>query len=316
VTESRPTLSVILVSFNTRTLTLKCLTDLFNDLTDIQSEVWLVDNASSDGTPAAVAAAFPQVRILANPTNEGFGKANNQAMRLAQGQTFMLLNTDAFLQPGAIRAMLSEINDHPQAGVIGPRLVNDDGSLQPSCFRFPSPARAVFENFWLSALLPRHPVIGDYRHWTHDEARDVDWVVGACMMIRREVFEQTHGFDEAYFMYAEEADWQRRIRLAGWTIRFTPAAVVTHLGGASGVADKARVDRHFFDSLDYYERKNHGIAGLLVLRAAMIVGCTLRAALWSIAWFVPSRRQKAAAKLKLHLWLIVRQATHWRLRPA
>jgi N-acetylglucosaminyl-diphospho-decaprenol L-rhamnosyltransferase len=316
VSDPGPVLSVILVSYNTRELTLRCLGDLFNDLHGIDSEVWLVDNASSDGTIATVTETYPEVRILASAENVGFGKANNQAMRLARGRYLMLLNTDAFLQPGAIASMLSQLSTHPAAGVVGPRLVNEDGSLQPSCFRFPSPARAVFENFWLSALWPRHPVVGDYRRWNHDEPRDVDWVVGACMMIRREVFERTHGFDEAFFMYAEEADWQRRIRLAGWTIQFTPAATVMHLGGASGLSDKPQINRHFFDSLDYYQRKNHGLSGLLILRAAMVFGCTLRAALWSILWLIPSRREKAAGKLKLHLWLIFRQATHWRLPSA
>ena len=112
--------------------------------------------------------------------------------------------------------------------------------MQLSCFRFPTPRQAWVENLWVSALFPEHPVLGDYRRWAHDSERQVDWIVGACMLVRREVVEQVGGFDEAFFLYAEETDWQRRMRDGGWEIAFTPAAEVTHLGGASGASEQAR----------------------------------------------------------------------------
>lgn len=311
--DTRPVVSIILVNYNTREMTLRCLRALFDDVRDLTAEVWVVDNASTDGSVAAIRDAFPAVKLIENSTNRGFGAANNQVMRQAFGQNFLLLNTDAFLQPGALPAMLSYFHAHPHVGVAGPKLVNADGSLQHSCFRFPTPARAVFENSWMSALLPNHPVIGDYRRWNHDTEREVDWIVGACMLVRREVFEKTGGFDEMFFMYAEEADWQKRIRDAGWSIGFTPAAVVTHLGGASGTAEKTRINRHFFESLDYYQRKHHGTGGLIAFRAAMVCGCGMRAFLWMGAWALPRKRAVAVAKIRMHLWLVRRQATHWRL---
>ena len=309
--DSPPMLSVILVNYNTREMTLRCLSALFDDLRDLPAEVWVVDNASTDGSCAAIRERFPTVKLIENATNAGFGRANNQAMRLAAGRFFMLLNTDAFLKPGASQAMLEYLNAHPKVGVVGPRLLNADASLQPSCYRFPSPARAIFENSWLSTLLPNHRLIGDYRRWAHDAERDVDWIVGACMLLRREVFERTGGFDEAFFMYSEEADWQRRIRDAGWTVSFTPRAQATHLGGASGANEKARIHRHFFESLDHYEQKHHGRIGLLMFRAAMVCGCSIRAVLWMGAWCLPSWRATACEKIHLHLWLVKRQATHW-----
>jgi GT2 family glycosyltransferase len=311
-----PVLSVILVNYNTREMTLKCLGALFDDLVDLPAEVWLVDNASNDGSIAGIRERFPSVKLIENKENAGFGKANNQAMRVAAGRFIMLLNTDAFLNPGAIRAMLGYLEAHPKVGVVGPRLLNADGSLQHSCFRFPTPMRALLENLWISTAFPNHPVLGDYRHWPHDAEREVDWVVGACMLVRREVFERTGGFDETFFMYSEEADWQRRIRGAGWRIAFTPAAVVTHLGGASGAQEKARINRYFFDSLDYYLRKHHGLGGLLVLRLAMTFGCAVRAVLWLGASLLPSRRAVARNKVRLHLWLVKRQSTQWRTRLA
>lgn len=307
-----PTLSVVLVSYNTRELTLRCLRALHEALGGLSAEVWLVDNASTDGSVAAVGEAFPKVHVLAQDRNLGFGAANNLAMAQASGRYILLLNTDAFVTPGALQTLVAYLETHPSVGVVGPRLLNEDGSLQRSCFRFPSPRQAWAENLWLSALFPNHRWLGDYRRWEHDEVREVDWVVGACMLVRREGYLATRGFDETFFMYAEEADWQWRIRSCGWSVAFEPAAVVTHLGGASGAAERAAVRAHFFNSLDYYQIKNHGRRGLVLLRMAMITGCFMRAVLWAGAWLVPRRREIAAAKLKLHAWLLKRQSTNWR----
>jgi GT2 family glycosyltransferase len=308
-----PALSVILVSYNTRGMTLRCLHRLFDGLADLDCEVWVVDNASRDGSAEAIAGEFPQVRLVRSDRNLGFGAANNLAMRQARGRYYLLLNTDAFPEEQAIRRLMDFLENHPDTAVAGPRLLNGDGSLQVSCYRFPSPSRAWFENLWLSALLPHHPAIGDYRRWAHDRERAVDFVTGACMLVRREVVEQVGGFDERFFMYSEETDWQRRMRDAGWEIRFTPNAVVTHLGGASGAAERPAVNAYFFDSLDWYERKHHGSLGLLSLRVAMAVGCSIRAVLWGIAALLPSRRRNLARqKLALCMWLVRRQVTQWR----
>ena len=308
-----PELSVIIVSYNTRQMTLDCLRTLFAKLAGLSAEVIVVDNASSDGSVSAIRAQFPQVRVIENTLNCGFGAANNRAMAEAQGRFLLLLNSDAFPLPGALQVLTDYLRSHERVGAVGPRLLNVDGSLQRSCFRFPSPGRAWVENLWFSALLPNHPVVGDYRRWPHDTERDVDSVIGACMLIRHEVYRQIGGFDEQFFMYSEETDWQRRMRDHGWHIAFTPHAEVTHLGGASGAAEAPRVRKHFFDSLDYYERKHHGLAGLISLRLAMMVGCLLRALLWTLVMaLVPSRRTAARSKAGLLTWLFFRQSLHWR----
>jgi GT2 family glycosyltransferase len=122
------------------------------------------------------------------------------------------------------------------------------------------------------------------------------------------------GFDERFFMYAEESDWMYRMRQAGWQIAFTPTAVVTHLGGGSGAGDRPKINQFFFDSLDYYELKHHGLPGLLSLRAAMSIGCAIRAVLWTGVMIVSSsRRELARSKAKLLGWLVLRQSTYWRL---
>ena len=307
-------LSAIIVSYNTREMTLDCLKTLYGELKDIDAEVWVVDNASRDGSAEAIVSAYPDARVIASETNLGFGAANNRAMSEACGAYFLLLNSDAFPCPGAVRALIDYMNAHPDVGVAGPRLLNRDGSVQLSCFRFPSPMRCWLENLWISAAFRGNALICDYRQWAHDRERIVDFVSGACLLARRDVFERVGGFDEKFFMYAEETDWQRRITDAGWTIAFTPNAEVVHYAGASGGADAARVSQHVFNSLDYYEWKHHGLFGLIALRSAMIAGSFMRLALWSaVLLLMPGRRAAAAPRAKLHAWLLWRQSTCWRL---
>jgi GT2 family glycosyltransferase len=210
-----PVLSVIIVSYNTREMTLSCLRSLYADIGEYSTEVWVVDNNSRDGSAEAIRASFPGVHIIENDRNAGFGAANNIAMRVAAGQFFLLLNSDAFLTPGAISGMMTCAQSQPKAAVIGPRLLNGDGSLQISCYRFPSPSRAWLENLWISTFFANNAVLGDYRQWSHDKLRSVDSVIGACMLVRREAFEQTGGFDEQFFMYQEETDWQKSLRELG-----------------------------------------------------------------------------------------------------
>ena len=232
-------------------------------------------------------------------------------MRVANGDYFLLINSDAFLTSGAVEALVKFLGKYPKTGAVGPRLLNADGSLQRSCHRFPSPARAWLENLWISTLLSNHPTIGGYGLWDHQSERFVDFVSGACMLVRRKTYQQVGGFDEMFFMYAEETDWQRRMHAKGWKVGFTPEAKVVHLGGASRGA--AGIRRQVFQSLDRYQYKHHGVGGLLSLRAAMVVGNLIRAGIWTIVLIVlPPRRKQALAKLKLSSWLLLRQTTHWR----
>jgi GT2 family glycosyltransferase len=314
----KPLVSIVIVSYNTREMTLECLRVLYADLRashlDSTSEVWVVDNASRDGSVAAIRAAFPLVNVMASDRNIGFGAANNRALEQASGEFLLLLNSDAFPEPGAIGALARYLREHREVGVVGPRLLNRDGSLQESCFRFPSPTQKWVENLWISAVLKNHPVLGDYRRWAHDAERQVDFVSGACMMVRREVYDQVGGFDERFFMYSEETDWQRRIRDNGWQVAFTPSAQVTHYGGSSGATVKAQINNYFFDSMDFYTWKHHGLRGLVSLRLAMTIGCFLRTIGWTLAMMLPHRRDVALSKARLYSWLFVREMTHWNLQ--
>ncbi|HTW94060.1 MAG TPA: glycosyltransferase family 2 protein [Tepidisphaeraceae bacterium] len=309
-----PEISIIIVSFNTRELTLKCLAHVQADSAGINAEVIVVDNASTDGSSAAIRSAYPEAAVIDAGRNLGFAGGNNVGMAHAKGEFFLLLNSDAFLHPGAIQAMTDYLRAHSTTALVGPRLLNADGTLQLSCYRFPSPARAWAENLWLPRLFPPAHFLSDYRRWPHDREMNVDWVIGACFMVRRNVYETLGGFDERFFMYAEETDWQQRMRQGGWQIGFTPAALVTHLGGASGANHVQKINAHFFDSLDFYQLKHHGIPGLIMVRLAMIVGGIPRLAGWSIFLaFSPARRAVAKAKVRLLSWLLLRQLTHWEI---
>lgn len=307
IDSERPILSVVIVSYNTRAMTLDCLRTLFGEPGAAGAEVLVVDNASADGSAEAIRAEFPAARVILNERNAGFGAANNLAMAQARGRYFLLLNTDAFPLPGAVAGLIDFLDKNPDVGVAGPRLLNRDGSLQQSCFRCTTPAYAWLENLGLLKLMRAHPAFDDYRAWDHASERDVEFVIGACLLVRREVYEKVGGFDERFFMYQEEADWEKRIKEAGWRIVFTPSAVVTHLGGASGLEQPAKISRHFFESLDTYMVKHHGRLGAMLVRAAMLVGCSVRALAWGAAAALPAQRQRARGKARLHAWLVQRQ---------
>lgn len=309
-----PLLSVIIVNYNTREMTLKCLESIRADIEGIESEVILVDNASSDGSVEAIREQCPWVNVIASPKNLGFGAGNNLGLKIAQGDYFLLINTDALPHPGATRTLIEYLKNHPKTAVVGPKLLNADGSTQQSCFRFPSPTRAWMENLWISSVFRRISFVDDYRGWAHDQERAVDFVIGACILVRKSVYNKIGGFDERFFMYAEESDWMFRMHQAGWTISFTPTAVVTHLGGASGASEKPKINQMFFESLDNYELKHHGWIGLISLRIAMTIGCTLRAILWTLVGLVSrSKRDLARSKARLQRWLMIRQVTNWRV---
>ena len=303
-------LSILIISYNTRDLTLRCLQSVFACTDGFNLEVIVVDNASADGSPEAIAREFPQVKLIRNPRNAGFGAANNLAMAAASPQAdyFLLLNSDAFLSPGSLTAMVNIMVTQPGVGLVGPRLEYAPGKLQQSVYYFPSPGRAWLESLWITAITPVRSGWDDLRHWPHDTDWLCPWVIGACMLVRRNVYEQIGGFDEAMFMYAEETDWQKRIAKAGWKIAFTPKALVTHLGGASSAGSKPKISQMALDSHNYFIRKHHGPAGLLSFRVANICGAVARILFWTLIRIAkPARQQQAVGKISLYKYIAHQQ---------
>ncbi|MBI3978862.1 MAG: glycosyltransferase family 2 protein [Chloroflexi bacterium] len=225
-------LTVVVVSFNTRDLLARCL-DSIERHGGWSIEAVVVDNASSDGSAAMVRARFPAVWLIANGENRGFAAATNQGLRLAEGRYVVLLNPDTVVQPGALATLAGFLDRRPQVGVVGPQLLNADGTLQHGCFRFPTLLQTFFDFFPLNHRLINSRLNGRYPLRERSEPFPVDHPLGACLMTRREVVAQVGLLDEQFFIYCEEIDWCIRIRAAGWEIFCHPGARVVHLGGQS-----------------------------------------------------------------------------------
>ena len=299
-----PLISAILVSYNTRELTLRALQALEGASDGLNVETWVVDNGSADDSVAQTRARFPDVNIIEAGENLGFGRANNRAMKRTRGDYFLLVNTDAFLEETALRELLDAANRHPGAAVVAPRVLNADGSHQRSVWPFPTPAHAWSENLGVGWLLRRaNPKLR--ASGSPDDEDEIPWAIGACLLVRRAAYEQIGGFDPQFWMYAEETDWQKRMRENGWQIVFAPPARVTHLGGASG-AGNAQVSDAFYASQDAYTLKHHGRAGLKSARAALGLGQLLRLPFFGLRALVKPRDARAHAKLKLARMLVRR----------
>ncbi len=224
------------------------------------AEIIVVDNASSDGTVEMLRAEFPSVRVMANATNVGFTRANNQALAIAQGRYLFLLNPDTQLHPGALQTLSDFMDAHPQVGIVGPQLFYGDGLPQSSRRRFPTIATAFLESTILQRWFPRSRVLTRYYmlDTRDDETQPVDWINGSAMFVRRAMYEQIGGFDEGFFMYSEELDWCYRAKKAGWQIVYLPTAQVTHYEGKSSEQASARRDIFFNTSKIRFFHKYHG----------------------------------------------------------
>lgn len=229
-------LSVIIVNYNTKQLTLNCLESVHHSVTDFQSEVILIDNASRDDSVQVFREHYPKVKLIANQNNLGFSKANNQGMRVAEGRYVLLLNSDTVIQPDTLDIMIRFMDEHPEVGASGCKVVLPDGSLDKACRRgFPTPSATFFYVSRLSKLFPKDPRINAYHRedLDPDEAYPIDCLIGAFMMVRREAIEQVGMLDENFFMYGEDIDWCYRIKQAGWVNYYYPKTKIVHYKRAS-----------------------------------------------------------------------------------
>ena len=201
-------LSVVILNWNTCALLEKCLRSLVCQEGSIAFEVVVVDNASEDGSRKMVKELFPEVRLITNPTNIGFGAGNNVAIPESTGRYVFFLNSDTVVLEGALAAMVHHADTNPDIGILGPKLLNEDSSLQYSCRRYPNLGTGFFRNTPLGRLFPNNRFATDYlyKDWDHATPRDVDWVSGAALMIRRTLLDKIGGFDEDFFMYCEDVD--------------------------------------------------------------------------------------------------------------
>ncbi|MFC1975904.1 glycosyltransferase family 2 protein [Chloroflexota bacterium] len=281
-------LSIIIVNYNVCNLLRNCLDSIYKSQGNITFNVIVVDNASLDDSAQMVAAEFPQVDLIASEENGGFAYANNLGLRRAgfddTGQPqpdapryALLLNPDTVLPPTALADMIEFMNAHPDVGAAGPKLVKLDGSLDLACRRsFPTPEISFYRMVGLSKIFPHNRIFGRYNMTFADpnELLEVDSVVGAFMMIRREAIAQAGLLDEVYFMYGEDLDWAYQIKANGWKIYYNPAVTVTHIKrAASRHSTKAKIE--FYRAMDIFYRKFYAKSTPFWLHGLIITGINL-----------------------------------------
>lgn len=279
--------SVIVVSWNTRDILRKCLRSIFEETHRHSLEVIVVDNASADGTVEMVRGEFPQVLVIANSENRGFAAANNQGLEIAKGRCLLLLNPDVIVLDGAIDKSVEYLSTKPEVGVFGCQVYQDEHTIQKTCFRFPSPMNMFLIQSGLHSLIPRSRFFARYfiPEWDRQSEREVPVVSGMFMLLRREAFEQVGPMDEAYFVYAEEADWCFRYWKAGWKCLFAPVARVLHLDGGGKSTSQVSVGMfvQMHKSLLIFNCKNYGVFAGFRVQLIFLVSGLLRGAAWGIA---------------------------------
>ena len=305
-------LSIVIVSWNVHDVLHTCLLSLVGGEAAADGlyplprgralEVWVVDNGSGDGSVEMVRASFPGVRLMANQENHGFAAACNQAIVRSSGRYVMLLNPDAEVVGEALTILLDYMDSHPEAGVVGPQLRYPDGRLQSSRRRFPTPLTGFLESTLLQQWFPRNRWLAHYYVLDRpdDATCEVDWVMGAAMLVRREAIEQAGLLDEGYFMYSEEMEWCRRIKGRGWRVVYLPAAaVIHHEGRSSEQVVAARHIRFQASKLRYY-RQAFGPRWAAVLRAFLMATYAQQWLVEGAKWLLGHRRALRAERLRAY----------------
>ncbi len=276
--------SVIIVNHNTQELLQRCLKSMIEQTVGIPYEIIVVDNDSTDGSVQMIRREFPSVRLVENKENRGFAAANNQGINISKGEVILLLNSDTEVLDGAIQKTLAFMERCPEASIVGCRLLNRDGTLQPSCRSFPSVWNLFSESFFLYIVFRRTKLFGKYymSFFDHDSIREVDVVKGACMMVRKEVFERVGLFDESYFMYSEEMDFCYRGKKAGYRVFFYPEGRIIHFGGGS-IVDPLRYFTQLYDSQMLFFRKHFTGFNRKMVILIKRIGIALRIVVYLIA---------------------------------
>jgi len=292
-------LSCILVNWNTKDLILGALRSVVETVHGFVYEIIVVDNGSRDGSPAAVAEAFPQVRLIRNDTNHGFARAVNQALAQARGRYIMLLNSDARLMEGVVQALMAFMEKNPDVGIAGGQLINADGSRQNSIAPFPSLATELLNKRLLRTLFP-HRYPGKERNYPRPI--NVDSLVGACIIVRRQAIAEVGNLDEGYFFFMEETDWCFRMKKQGWRISFVPGAHILHLQGSSVARAKTEARIEYYRSRYRFFAQWRGRTETILLQGGLILRLVGEVAANSLLLWKKRYRERWRSYWRLLLW--------------
>jgi len=261
-------LSIIIVNWRTKEYLLKSLASIGQTGEDLSWEIIIVDNGSQDGSGTAVEEVFPAVHLIENDENLGFSRATNQGLRESLGRYVLLLNPDTEVREGAIERLVSFMDTHSDAGVAGPQLLDSDGSHQNSIANFPSLATELLNQSLLRWLFPKQ-FPGKERDYA--EPVEVDSVIGACMIVRREAMDQVGLLDEEYFLFLEETDWCYQMKKAGWKIYHVPQAEIYHFQGKSAELEKKKAKIEYYRSRYHFFKKNRGNLHWFILSIGLMI---------------------------------------------
>ena len=270
--------SFVIVNWNTRDYSVQCIRSLYDHLGYMEFEILFVDNGSDDGSVEAIAAQFPDVNVVSLPENVGFAKGVNIGVRECTGDYICLLNSDVEMIDESFKDIYENFRENKKVGICGPKLLFENLEMQYSCKRYPSLWIEFCTSSGLNKLFPKSGIFAS-NHMTefdHDQMKEVDSLVGACLLVRRDVFREVGLLDESFFMYGEETDFCRRAKMAGWKILFDPSARIIHYGGVSSDRDPDRFVKEYHRSAIYFWKKNYGPLRLLLFSVMVIFKLYLR----------------------------------------
>ena len=276
-------LSIIIVNYNGKEITLDCIESIYSRLQYIDFEIIVVDNASKDGSADTISDEFPEVSLIKNVENLGFSKANNQGIKIAKGDYALLLNNDTLLKDGNFSNLLEYMESKSDVGILGCRITNPDGSLQLSCYKFPSMWEMITHYTFLTRLFPDSRLVGDYRNWLHNEIKKVDFVIGAFFLIKREVIEKIGLLDERFFLNAEEAEYCLRAKKTGWKTVFYPGFKIIHYGGQTKKSMKEKDMLSAIKGTEYLIKKHHNFVYFITFKVLSFILSLIRFGIFGIS---------------------------------
>lgn len=288
---STSSVAVVLVCWNNKAYLGPCLRSLFEARLNYELEVIVVDNGSTDGSQAMLAETFPQVRLIQNDRNVGLGRASNQGIAATRAPFILLLNNDTIVNGRSLAMLFDFMAATPDAGAVGGTLLNEDGSIQAQYSRFST----LGEEFLIATGIGDRLWPGYPSHHRSDTVASVDWLSSACLLVRRRALDQVGLLDESYFIYGDEADLQFRLIRGGWKVYYVPEATTLHFGGRS--LDRWRRRKMVYRGKLLFYRKHYGASKEYLLRGLFGLLTVLKVGVWSLAWPVPSLRERAAREL-------------------
>jgi hypothetical protein len=304
-------ISFIIVSWNGKDYLRQCLESLSEAIRNFRCEIIVVDNASTDGSWQMVRDEFPDVILLKNTNNEGFADANNRGINASQGKYLCLINSDVKILPNSISRLYDYIERHPDVGMLGPKVLNGDKSLQPSCRTLPTLGSSLFRAFMLDTCFKNSPVFAKHNmtHWNYSDTREVDILSGCFWLIRHDALREVGALDPRFFMYGEDMDFCKRFKESGWKIVFFHEAEIIHFGGASSANDPGRFWTEMQRANLQYWLKHFGKARTLLYYMCLLLHNFFRIAGFGVQrvlglWSNEKKRTKFFSSWRALKWLL------------